>query len=125
MILIGKGLFATTVVIAIGHLLVACSASKDDPGSVAGRYVWGHEVHTFAPCESDDEYWVRGAPDVVGALRDYHQANATELYQAIFVEIDGALSDEVADGFAASYDGIFVINEVLSMSTEAPSICAP
>ncbi|MDR2195405.1 MAG: hypothetical protein LBE50_02220 [Gallionellaceae bacterium] len=108
----------------IASLLLITSAHAQ---AVDGVYVFGHEVETFQPCESSKIYWATGSRDVLKPLENKanNLRSMEDPYPSLFVEIVGhydraATSD---DGFAEMYDGYFLIQEVLHVSTTIPSWC--
>lgn len=103
--------------------LVSCAASTADCDQVwRGIYVHGAEVETLRPCGSDTTYWVdygfAGLP-----LKEFHLQHTSEPYEAIYVEFRGHLLYEETDGFAASYDGLIRVSEVLELSSKIPPDC--
>jgi uncharacterized protein (DUF2147 family) len=88
-----------------------------------GVYVWGHEVESFKPCGQKLHYWASVPESLQSGLREIHRANTTRPYQGIYVSLQGHVSNQKADGFAESYDGIFEVTAVLDMSKEVPSEC--
>jgi len=74
--------------------------------------MFGHEVRTFQPCNSDRVYWVRAGEDTARRLRTAHQKLTAKPYEAIYIEVQGRLIGKAADGFAANYEGQLVIQHI-------------
>lgn len=89
---------------------------------VSGRYIHGHEAHSFTPCGGPD-YWVKADDKVLVDLERFYHSKTTEPYQAIFVELKGQLVDEERTGFAADYDGLFLIELVMNYQLDLPAGC--
>lgn len=88
-----------------------------------GRYVFGHEVHTFQPCGRRTTYWVVGGDSTTAALRAAHDSLTSRPYEPIYVRIRGAVVPGRGDGFALDYDGLFRIDTVLARAAPVPTAC--
>lgn len=100
-----------------------CIVFTDDvPGSgegvidiMDGLVTIGHEVRSFVPEGSGDEFWL---VDRTGVLEDNYDRltggvkNGKPVRASLKVEYAGRWDD----GFAAEYDGVFLVREVLSVS---------
>ncbi|GIU27015.1 hypothetical protein TUM4644_23550 [Shewanella colwelliana] len=98
--------------------------------TTAGRYIWGHEVAAFQPCDSQQVYWVRATPttDHLNQLALTLSEQRSQPYQPIYVEaeifpISRDNNPAFVDGFAADYDGIIEINSVTTIETKIPVNC--
>ena len=109
------------VALAIAVSVTASASDFDDVFS--GRYYWGAEVNSFHPCGEATSYWVSASSWVQAPLIELVKTQAKEPYQPVFVKFRGHLLDEVRDGFAADYDGLIRISEILEMSAELPADC--
>ena len=90
----------------------------------AGLYVWGHEVRAITFCgDEQNTYWVRDETD---SLRTAYEALQLETpYAEAFVRVRGRFEPNAADGFAADFDGVFVVEDLVSMSRpSAEANCA-
>src|SRR5688572_31225307 len=95
-------------------IAVSASASATDIDDVfLGRYYWGAEVDSFRPCGQSDSYWVSASSWVQAPLIGLVKTQTEEPYKPVFVKFRGHFLDEVRDGFAAEYDGLIRISEVL------------
>lgn len=101
-------------------LLISCGPPV---ASERGAYVFGHEVRSFQPCGGQQVFWVKADEAVNQELRARHGALTAAPYQAIFVIVEGAPTDEVRTGFAADYDGVFRVERLLEASPEMPADC--
>ena len=113
------------LLLLVALVTASCSGEdKSDSNSrLAGTYVWWHEVHTFTPCGSRETYWIDAAEQTIVTLREHYEAAVTEPYQALHIEIMGHFLDETRDGFAADYDRLIFINEILEMDSAIPASC--
>lgn len=95
-----------------------------------GIYIWGHEVSSFQPCDSQLVYWVRATP----ATKELKQLSLTlselraQAYPPIYIEaelipIARDSNPAFADGFAADYDGIIEIITVVRQTDKIPEGC--
>lgn len=104
--------------------VVAPARPADFDVTYSGRYVWGHEVNSLRPCDSEDVYWVSASSRVLEPLLELYRSRTDEPYQPIFIEFRGHLPDEVFDGLAADYDGLVRISEVLNRAEEVPRLAS-
>ncbi|HIF9179035.1 TPA: hypothetical protein ACX6QL_000052 [Photobacterium damselae] len=117
-----------TVSLLLTLLLSACS-SKPYVGEIEtmeGVYTWGHEVHSFQPCNTDKYYWVEGQESVLKPLIEEAsklQAEQEEPYQPIYVKIKVKVEPQVTTGFAADYDGAIKILAVQETHASVPKQC--
>ncbi len=98
--------------------------ASDKP--VAGVYTYGHEVESFAPCNTEAAYWITGHETVLNTLKDASLAKAEQLqapYQGIYAEVNLALLPAAEDGFAADYDGVVQALEVKKWRKDIPKTC--
>jgi hypothetical protein len=87
-----------------------------------GIYSWGHEVHTFRPCNGKTEFWV--SFNWAGfEMHRYYRQSISRPYQPMYVEFRGQVLNETVDGFAKQYDGLIRISEVKKYSFEIPVQC--
>lgn len=107
--------------------LSACmrSLSAADCDSIhRGLYTYGAEVDAFRPCGSEKEYWVNVTPWVREPLAGFlKERKATEPYQPVYIEFRGHILNDKRDGFAAQYDGLIHISEVLVISEPSDKQC--
>jgi hypothetical protein len=111
----------TAVALAIAVSVGASASDFDDVFS--GRYYWGAEVDSFHPCGKGASYWVSASSWVQAPLIELVKTQTKEPYRPVFVKFRGHLLDEERDGFAADYDGLIRISEILEMSSELPADC--
>jgi len=93
--------------------------------SVAGHYVWGAEVDAFAPCGDTVEYWVTGTNEVLSDMESRYQALGLAPYEPTFARVRGDSAGHTSEGFAADYDGLFRVDEVLELRRLTDADCAP
>ena len=105
--------------LVIGLVMSAC----ETPPVLSGRYHYGGEVDIVCPCAATECYWVRADPAVAKQLHDYAQRQARTRYQAMYLRWRGSLLDEPRVGFAANYDGLMRVDEVLTLSVQIPADC--
>ncbi len=75
-----------------------------------GGLVWGHEVHSFTPCGSNEEVWVLDGTD--GELRRISEELASQPYERLFVEVRATEGPAPDTGFGADYAGAVRVTEV-------------
>lgn len=101
----------------IALCLAACTAPGQNDFAFHGHYTWGHEVRSFQPCGSDQVYWVKTSPEIQKELFEYHQANTSKPYEAVYIEFKGEILNEELTGFARDYDGLIRINTILKATS--------
>lgn len=90
------------------------SLSTDVLLTLSGTVRLGHEVRSFRPAGSNQEFWLvdktgtlaEGYDRAVGGRKDWQPAPAT-----LRVEYAGKWTD----GFAADYDGVYLVREVVKI----------
>ena len=90
---------------------------------MSGIFVYGHEVRTFQPCGSHRVLWVQGSERILTALRESHEVLTSQSYEEIFVKLRGEELPTPEDGFAADYDGVWVVEEVLKIHKRFEGDC--
>lgn len=106
------------------QLLLGAAVCASESVDVAGAYIFGHEVRSFQPCGSSKVYWVKPvSPGISAVLRKHHTELAVPPYGQIYVVVSGWPSDERTAGFAQSYEGYFVVSEVLQAARQIPPDC--
>jgi len=103
-------------------LAVACAAASRR-SATDGLYIFGHEVNTFRPCQGDSVFWVIGARPMLDSLRAGHSRLTSQPYQPIYMRAVVARSDAEADGFAAQYDGLLEVREILELRLPRDGEC--
>ena len=110
----------------IAALALALSGCASNSGTLRGLYYWGHEVETFHPCGSVQEFWVVGENSLLQPLRD-ETTKLSQLkgqpYQPIYVEVTAVSEGRADDGFAADYDGVYRFSAVHNVAVVSPPGC--
>jgi len=88
-----------------------------------GLCVVGHEVRTFIPCGSKRVYWIQADQASLDAFEVAIERFTDEPFEPFFAEIDGRLSDEKGDGFAADYDGQFFVERLIHLAPASELDC--
>ncbi len=91
---------------------------------IAGKLVFGHEVHTMQPCGSDQVYWLSISGPINGRLAADYQQLISKPYQAVYAVIDGDFAGPLNSGFAADYAGLIKITKVHSLVLQIPELCS-
>ena len=112
-----------TLAFSVLCLFTLAACSGQGASDFLGRYIWGHEVRSFQPCDSKQVFWVKTSPDIQKELTSFHQANTSKPYEAIYIEFEGALIDEEPTGFALDYDGLILIDKLVLQQAEIPPSC--
>ncbi len=81
-----------------------------------GVCVMGHEVRTFLPCGSQKVYWIQADQPSLEQLQLAVDRFTDEPYEPFFAIVEGRLSSEVGDGFAADYDGQVIIERLIHLA---------
>ena len=103
-------------------LLLTTSTLLAQDKTYSGIYIKGHEVQTFQPCGGKVQ-WVDATKWVIKPLDDFYKSATTKAYQPVYVTVRGHNHDEVLNGFAKNYSGIFHISEVYLFSSVIPDTC--
>ena len=126
---IKKSVFCSTF-FSIIVLLQACNTMEKnqlqietEEQSLAGHYIYGHEVNTFQPCNKEGTFWVIGSNEELEVLRKEYLNYATKSYDEVFVEITGDYRGKSSDGFAMDYDGQIQIESMLTIRKKSHSDC--
>lgn len=114
--------FRKTVRTGLAAALLFASIGTTGAPALHGLLIYSHEVHTLQPCGDKRSYWLH-APQVGQQLATAYQRLATRPYEAVYAELEGSYDARPASGFAADYNGIFVIHEIRSVSTEPVDAC--
>lgn len=103
-------------------LLVASTGAADDR-SFEGRYIHSAIANTFQPCGSQSVYWVNTSSAVQTRLVKFVRTHTADRQQAVYIEFRGRLLDKPVDGFAADYDGLIEIAELVTTLPQIPAGC--
>jgi hypothetical protein len=117
--------------IMTGVALVAVIAAVSYGGSTSethqGIYTWGPEIHTFHPCGSEKQYWVRTTQELTDQLSAAHEEGRTQPYQGLYATVAGYVSgpsSEEQDGaIGAQYEETFTITSVSLTERAPPADC--
>lgn len=111
---------------AASAAFAASAVAQAAPLQMRGIYVWGSEVETFSPCNTDKAYWLEGDEQLLAPLQELaiRKADAAnEAYQPIYVEVQVRDMGRATDGFAVDYDGVMQLLDVRSSSLQVPADC--
>lgn len=111
---------------AASAAVAASAVAQAAPLQMRGIYVWGSEVETFSPCNTDKAYWLEGDEQLLAPLQELaiRKADAAnEAYQPIYVEVQVRDMGRATDGFAVDYDGVMQLLDVRSSSLQVPADC--
>jgi len=89
----------------------------------SGHHVRGHEVRSFEPCQSEAVYWLRADPGVEQRLTAFVATLDAGPYPAVYLEFNGHPDDGPRPGLANGFDGVLVIERIVTLSTRAPETC--
>jgi len=89
-----------------------------------GQYSLGHEVNVFCPEINSQCYWL--SPETTQQqrqqLKQLVKENADKAYEAICVVLEGQINRDLAAkqaiGFAANYDGLFIVSRLYGLCDE-------
>ncbi len=90
-------------------------ASLDQPDSIKpqtfmlrGEVVVGHEVRTFKPCGSNQQFWL----DIPAELKQKAMSLSPSPYQPMYGELIGYLIPPSQTGYNGDYSARFVVQNV-------------
>lgn len=89
--------------------------SKDELYTLKGTLTIGHEVRSFKPEGSSEEYWIVDKTDSLNDIYDKatkERKNGKPLQAVLKVEYNGKWND----GFAADYSGVFFVREIINLN---------
>lgn len=106
--------------------VVPVIANLDNPATMVpqnfimrGEVVVGHEVRSFTPCGSNQQYWL----DLPLEVTKQAQALSRSPYQALYGEMIGYLIPPSQTGFNADYMARFVVQQVNQLSADNNKRC--
>lgn len=102
------------------------SSAPQAAARVRGIYVWGSEVETLSPCNTDKTYWLEGEEALLAPLQELalQKADAAnEAYQPIYVDVLAAHAGRATEGLAVDYDGVLQLQAVHTASGQVPADC--
>ncbi|GAA0200378.1 hypothetical protein GCM10009123_04670 [Kangiella japonica] len=115
-------------VISIGVIIAmtqSCSIFKkienqaeDMTSMTKGNYMYGSEVSSFQPCDSESEFWVVGDEGITTELQNDYLEMVNKPYEQVFVSFRGYQLEKANECFAADYDGQFKVTEVISLQKD-------
>jgi len=117
--IVGIGLVAGLVVLGMSQW--------QQRSQMSGLYTFGHEVETFQRCRGKHVFWVTGVSSLLQQMQQQHAdlTVAQPPYTPVFVRVRAQRSKEPTDGFAADYDGLMEIHQLISMTPVLPPDCKP
>ncbi len=87
-----------------------------------GHYIYGHEVRSFSPCGGDKKIWISGKTEKLKNLHDELTVDQKP-YTPIFVEIEIIDKGKSDDGFAADYESVYEVVEILKTAKTTEGDC--
>ncbi|ORT51754.1 hypothetical protein ST37_05255 [Vibrio sp. qd031] len=84
-----------------------------------GQLVIGHEMRSFQPCGSNQQYWVSLAPEVAKEL----QLLTREPYQPLYAELEGVLAPVGQAVLSTDFPAQFKVTAANLVSAENPQRC--
>lgn len=110
-------------------LLTACHSGKQQPADnsdaqavstdsiqvLHGQLIMGHEAQSFTADEDTTAYWIN---DLSGQLETQYKAALppeAPPYTAVPAQLKVRLKGPATEGFAAEYDGVMEVVEILSV----------
>lgn len=110
-----------TLVLILLSAAISAGAGNDQP--FKGRYIHSDIANTFQPCDSQQVYWINTSSAVQTRLIKFARAHAADRQQAVYIEFRGQLLDKPGDGFAADYNGLIEIAELVTTLPQIPAGC--
>ena len=115
------GISSKALVFSSMAFLLSCAGPVDDE-IFAGRYIYGHEVSEFRPCDEDKAYWLSSATELIAEVRALASSQAKP-YTPVYLKFRGHEIFEMAEGFRADYDYQLYLSEVIEFSADYPQTC--
>jgi uncharacterized membrane protein len=81
-----------------------------------GHLLFGHEVRSFQPCGTDNEYWV--VDRTRAGLWDIYRALVPKPYEPLYVELQGVLGPPPNTGFGVDFDRLLTVSKLLRAAGE-------
>ncbi|MEG0455121.1 MAG: hypothetical protein RR559_07245 [Bacteroides sp.] len=101
------------IVAFFGMLLVSCN--RTTPLTVQGKLSIGHEVSSFTPCGDTLTYWVDDHANHLDSLYKKAVGENAEPYAYVYAELKVTASGKRDEGFAADYDGVYKVVEIIKV----------
>lgn len=112
-----KIMLKITLLLILSLFVISCTAHDSQKEKVMkGHLVFGHEVRSFKPSDSDKTYWLIDASD--DDIWDKYKSFNKAPYQPIYAEIKVVKSERSDIGFAQDYDGIYEVKDLIKISAE-------
>ena len=105
-------------------LVLALSITDISMAKVSkGLMIYGHEVHTFQPCDDTSIFWITASTSIHQQLQAESRELIKQPYEAVYVKIDGEITSQKLAGFAKAYDGTIIISNVHKLSRVDVNSC--
>ncbi len=101
------------MLVLFGILSVSCSRTTSL--TVRGKLSIGHEVSSFIPCGDTTDYWVDDQTGELDSLYKTVVGEKSEPYAPVYVELKVNKVDLPTEGFAAEYDGMYEVVEIIKV----------
>lgn len=88
-----------------------CGFSAKPGKIVKGKIIFGHEVRSFQPEDSDKTYWLE---DKSGYLMEKYKASG-EPEWIVYAELEVKDTGRATDGFAEDYDSTYQVLRVIRL----------
>ena len=90
---------------------------------LSGILIYGHEVRSFQPCDSDRMFWIHATGEHHRELLGQYNRLDAGPYEKLYAEIDGEFSDQMAGMFSRDFDVVINLNQVHQVSKQAMNSC--
>lgn len=97
----------------LGLLLASCGRTA--PITVQGKLSIGHEVSSFTPDGDTTDYWIDDVTGELDSLYTIAVGENAEPYAPVYVELKVYKLERPTDGFAAEYDGVYEVVEIIKI----------
>jgi len=81
--------------------------------TIAGFYSYTAELNSFQPCDSDDRYWVEGAPADVGLMQQSYLSAAADSQELLHVILVGKLDTQLQA--PEGHQGVLVLSNLIDL----------
>lgn len=107
----------------VSCMIISCQQGQKDKNQetgdrgeiVRGELILGHEVESFTPSNSDLNYWIIDSSKNLKKAYDSLTINAKYPYMPVFAELKIVDKGKSTEGFAAEYDGVYEVIEIINI----------
>ena len=111
--------FGYFVILVLGIMFSQVSHAE----RLSGFMVYGHEVRSFQPCDSDRIFWIHASGEHHRNLLGEYARLGAGSYEKLYAEIDGEFSDQMAGMLSRDFNGVINLKRVHQLSKPETNSC--